>query len=503
MLRPKTKIISIPFLGLNKKVDPLQLNEKYFFDVRNVDFTLNGIKKRPGYKFLCQQNEPIIRFCNYDFVQGEYLLGFTKTKLLRYNANSNIFEQVGTASYSETDYISFDTGFGSVFFTNNIDRVKYWNFSMQNFEDVPGLDDAEPGGINVTRAKSVCVFENFLILANTQENGENYPTRVRWSRYRDYSVWKNDEDGTGMAGYIDFNSEPSEIVAIVPLRDLLVVFKTDCVYVMKFVGSPFVFVTEKVLDDIGLIAPLGYTILLDSIVFVGNDNIYSFNGSSVSPIGDVVFEYFLNTFDRNKSNYLRMFSDVANKKVYLFYPEQNKEYCSLGLVFNLELKSWTLYDIVLYDIAKTELSYSWTWQEITDRWDEINKSWAETQTILNEFVIFSSENKVFFLGDGGDFETIGMFYVITKIFSFDNLLQVKRLFEVNFIGTNLNYLKLTVYYGDEPYLLNNSQVFYSDTTGKIQCDISAKFFQFKIETIGDINFSINSIYFRFSERGLR
>lgn len=504
MLRPKTKILNPPFLGLNKKIDALYLNDQFFWESRNVDFKLNGITKRPAYKILCQQQEPIIKFCEYNFSQGEFLLGFTKNKLLKYNANNNVFEQVGSVTYSNTDYLSVDTGFNSVFFTNNIDRVKYWNYLMQNFANVPGLDDAEPGGVNVTRAKCLCVFENFLVIANTQENGERYPTRIRWSRYRDYSVWKNNIDGTGMAGYLDLNSEPTEIVALVPLNDLLVVFKKDCVYVMKFVGSPFVFVVEKVVEDIGLLAPLGYTVLYDNIVFVGSDNIYNFNGSVITPIGDMVFDYFLNTFDIEKTNYVRMFFDETAKKVYLFYPEKNKDYCSLALVFNLEIKSWTLYDIILYDIVKTNLSYAWLWQDTIESWDEIQRTWEETQTVTEELVIFSSQNSVNFLGEGRDDNfSFKNFYFITKIFSFDNLFQVKRLLEINLLGSNLNYLKVVVFYGDRPYALNNSQVFYCDTEGKIQCDISAKFFQFKIEAIDDIKFSISGFYFRYLERGLR
>ena len=511
MLRPKTKIVKTPFLGVNKEIDVLQLNEQYFVDCRNLDFTLKGITKRSGYTFFCNQdsNDPIIRLANYYFGTGYYLIGFTKTKLKKYNATTNLFEQVGTGSYSSTTYLCYDTGFNAIFFTNNIDRVKYWRYDLTNFADVPGLTDAEPGGVNVSRAYTLATFENFLVLANTLENGSFYPTRVRWSRYGDYTLWKNNADGTGMAGYFDLNAEASPVVALIPLGNLLFAFKPDNVYAIKFVGTPEVFITEKVLEDIGLVAPFAYTFYLNYLVFVGPDNIYFFNGSSITPIGDPVKSYFFNKLNYNRLNAVRMFALPQEHLIFVFYPTaySDDDYCLEALVYNTELKSWTIYDIKMNDMINCSKSSDWTWDTTAQQWDNITRSWDEAQTSGGIYTIFASPvGKVFALEKGAnDVEFEFEYYCNSKHYHFDNLLQVKRLLEIDLIGHNLENLQVKVLYGDNPLYLPYYQVFdVPQDDYKIQCDISAKFFKFEfILKDRTKNFNLISYYLRFLERGLR
>lgn len=510
MLRPKTKIVSLPFLGFNRQVDVLQLNEKYFVDCNNIDFLLNGVRKRRGYQVFCDQTEDyIIRFANYFFSTGYYLLGFTKTKLVKYDTATNSFAPIGTNTYSSTNYLCYANGFNTIFFTNNIDRVKYWNVTMNDFEDVPGLNDAEPGGIDVSRAKCLVVFENFLMLADTIETGERYATRIRWSRYRDYTLWKNNVDGTGMAGYIDLQSEPSPIQALVPFGNYLFAMKTNCIYGLRFVGSPYVFIVEKLVDDIGLIAPFGYTYYQNMLVFLGNNNVYMFNGSSVIPIGDTIKEYLFNTLNYNRINAVRMFSDVTRNLIFLFYPtsQADDEYCNACLVFNTELKSWTKYDIELTDAILGQQTTDWTWDTTAQSWDITTRTWEEAQTGGGSFIVFSNPKKlkVYNLLDGNDDTVFNYeFYLLTKHFSFENTIQVKRLLEITLFGHSLENLRVRIYYGDDPFFLTNMQEFDVGADGKIQCDISAKYFQFRFELKNkDKNFNLVGYQLRYSERGLR
>lgn len=508
MLRQKTRINKTPILGINKKVDILQLNEQYVVDARNIDFNLDGITKRTGYLLLNTQNEMIIRLCEFYFYNEQFLLGFTPTRLTKYNMQTKVFEPIGTNTYSETDYIVYDMGFNALFFTNNQDRVKYYTPAMQDFEDVPGLDDCEPGGVNLTKAKCLCVFENFLILANTEEDEVYYPTRVRWSRYRDYTKWKNEIDTTGMAGYLDLDEETTSIIALVPLKDWLVVFKEDCAYAMKFVGTPYVFVVEKILTDIGLLSAFSYTVHQDIVFFVGNNNIYMFNGNSIIPIGDSVAEYFFKNLKLEYKDAIRMIVDEKKQRLYIFYPSVNVETksCDRALVFNIETKGWTEYDVPsLLDIIPTTLYSSLTWQDILTPWDATTGTWEEQAEGLKKKIVFSNFDKKLFLLEGQtDTEEYNYeFYFTTKVFSFENLIQVKRLLELSFLGEDVENLKVVIFYGDDAFNLNNFQEF-DISDNKILCDISAKFFQFKfVLKRYDLFFKLVSFYFRFLERGFR
>lgn len=509
MLRPKTRIIKTPFLGVNKVVDPLQLNEQYFVDSQNVKYTLKGITKREGYVPFCDMpdNEWFIRFAEYYAGPVYYLLAFTRTKLMKYDSSPNTFQQVGTNTYSSTNYICYATGFNSIFFTNNIDRVKYWKFEMEEFDDLPGLNDAEPGSINVSRVYTLATFENFLILANTTENAERYPTRVRWSRYGDYTLWKNNPDGTGMAGYLDLQNEPTPIISLIPFYNFLLVFKTNCAYALKFVGTPYIFVVEKILET-GLFAPFAYGFYLNNLVFVGEDNIYFFNGSSLTPIGDLIKDYFFNTVNFNRKEMIRLFVDEKQHLVFLFYPTANAydDYNDRCLVYNIELKAWFVYDIEMTDILTGKKSTDWTWDTTAQSMDTVARSWDEAQTGEGTYILFSAptKNKVYSIQGAQDIDFDYPYRCSTKHFVFENLIQIKRLYEIVVIGQGVENLQVKVNYGDNFLFLPNSQTFDIPEDGKIQCDISAKVFQFEFILKNKTqNFVLNSFYCRFLERGLR
>lgn len=104
--------------------------------------------------------------------------------------------------------------------TNAIDKILVWT-TAGNFV---ALDDTTNGieysaGLYLTKAKHLFVYENYLILGYTYENGNWYPQRMRWNDIGDETEWKAGTYGSTEVGKSDF------IKGFGNYQGLLIVFK--------------------------------------------------------------------------------------------------------------------------------------------------------------------------------------------------------------------------------------------------------------------------------------
>lgn len=106
-----------------------------------------------------------------------------------------------------------------------------WKWDGVNLVKITGqayVDDlANPSGSNMVFAKTAAVFQGSLWIANTNETAmpARTPNRVRWSHPNNPEVWRSFD-------YIDMDidRDGDEIVALIPFRDRLLVFKRRSIY---------------------------------------------------------------------------------------------------------------------------------------------------------------------------------------------------------------------------------------------------------------------------------
>lgn len=111
-----------------------------------------------------------------------------------------------------------------------------------------------------------------------------YPTRIRWSDpVEPGDVPKNwvETEGERLAGSVELAETPGYIVDMRPLRDKLIIYKSDAIYTCEYVGGDFIFDFELLTDKFGLQT-------WDTIVehsgkhwVMGNDDIYVTDGNTV------------------------------------------------------------------------------------------------------------------------------------------------------------------------------------------------------------------------------
>jgi len=108
--------------------------------------------------------------------------------------------------------------------TNGIDFVLAWDTtgSFAALDTVTGIEYET--GLFLTKAKHLTIYESFLILGYTYENGNWYPQRFRWNAIGQETEWIAVNSGSTEVGKSDF------IMGFGKYQGLLIVFKAESYY---------------------------------------------------------------------------------------------------------------------------------------------------------------------------------------------------------------------------------------------------------------------------------
>ena len=137
------------------------------------------------------------------------------------------------------------------------------------------------------KANVCAVSRNFVFLGNLGSTWGSTTTvvgagdMVAWSGIGDYTDWSLNVTVT-QSSYAIFNDTPGPITAISEFRDGIVVFKGESMYQGRYVGpganSP-VWDFERISDKVGCLGPRSLTNIDTALVFVGQDDIYLYDGT--------------------------------------------------------------------------------------------------------------------------------------------------------------------------------------------------------------------------------
>lgn len=287
------------------------------------------------------------------------------------------------------------------------------------------------------RAHCIENYKGFLFVANTEEGGTAYPQRLRWSQWQNHTLWHNNSDGSGMAGYVDCSDTRGGIQAIRPLGDYLYVYKEDSIIVLSYSGGDTTFSKDTVTTEAGLYAPQAIVELPHNHIFVGENNIYSFDGSSLSAIGEPIKKFFFDNLSPSKVSKIYGYYDKNNSDViFAFYSTLNKNTTSpdKAIIFNINTSTWSKRDLKMSALGE----YS---QTETKTIDDI-KIAIDTDNSLIDSSLFKQDKLLTAAGDNegnlyimtgysdsrGDYEG----YVTTKTHHMEDPGHIKRLMRIQF-----------------------------------------------------------------------
>jgi hypothetical protein len=223
-----------------------------------------------------------------------------------------------------------DSGDVKFFATNGIDNIKFWNGSG-NWADLAGSPN---------KCKFLKVFYTWLLLLNCTVGGNNIPQRIDWCVPGNPKDWTGEGSGTNT---LAMGTGP--ILGDENIRGQLAILLERSITMMYATGSipPFFFDENKILD-VGCMTPGSIQSLGETILFLGWDNFYIFDGFSCTPVGDEVINFLLDNINPSKTDVI--FSHMI-------------EQYNLYLLFFPSVSSDTPDNVLIYDYSKNKFLGVW------------------------------------------------------------------------------------------------------------------------------------------------
>jgi hypothetical protein len=119
--------------------------------------------------------------------------------------------------------------------------------------------------------------------------------RVGWSNQEDYTEW-NFASATTTAGFIDLDTQ-SKIVMAAPVREGTLFFTEEEVWLMKYIGLPYIYGFERIGFGCGLIAPKSFASFSGRCIWMSSNGFWIFDGGYVKPLPSDVGNYVLQDMD--------------------------------------------------------------------------------------------------------------------------------------------------------------------------------------------------------------
>jgi hypothetical protein len=431
-----------------------------------------------------------------------WLLFITTTKIYRYDPVTKTAIDItgGTLNGDVDNPVFSDTAQNVFVFTNGIDSVKYWNGSG-NIANLPGLTDCVPWNdgtpVTLVLCRGLRYFKNFLMLIGTTENGIAYPQRIRWSAIGDIFTWKNNDQPTQdlQAGWADMTDGVDWGQCLEPMGNYLVAYKERSIQVLSYVGGDEIWDKWPAIQGTGLLGSKALMNLGDEHIFIGPDNIYSFDLREVKVAGDDIAKQFLESL--NPSTYSQI-----NNFFFEELPEGGFSFVSTAstdgtpdkaIVYNPNTKAWSWRDFPMTCYGYYQMSDDPTWNNADETWDSTDAPWDSSRNLANAPInICGDSNGVIYVltghsKDGADIES----FVTTKLFDFGNPILMKRAVRLQLmISREGDAYTLPVYVGtagnvDEDITWSGPYNMNLDVTSPpwVDFDITARYMQFKFGTI--------------------
>ena len=336
MRRQPHPVVS-PTGGLDVSLDPVFLTDQKSPNLREVYYHKGIVKKEFGFlTFSDTLADRPMAFANYKQLDGtEYLVCLTVDDAQEYDTTNDEWDLIANSDNftgDEDDRFDWTVMNDLLITTNGKDAIYKWD----------GTTWAVLGDLAAIQAKLVSQFYTYCILGHTIESGTTCPHRIRWSDTADPEDWTS-----GLFGFFDINDTQDQIVQLAMLGDRIFVFKEESIWEIYHVGGTDVFKYRNVIMGTGTRCPGSVVHIRGVLVFLGDDDFYSFDGSYVTPIGQditaLVTESQTKIVNTSKLNRAPGVYDVATHNYVVVLPTESDE-PDLVLKWDVRNKVWTRRD---------------------------------------------------------------------------------------------------------------------------------------------------------------
>lgn len=268
---------------------------------------------------------------------------------IREYASGTITDRSGSITGSSDPRPFTGTQLADVTYLNREDRVPVYRVATgTNFADLTNWDAN-------WRAGALRSYGDFLLGLKMTESSTNYPNRVRWSNLTTAGAIPDSWDATDTtksAGFNDLVQMKTAIVDGAPLGSNFVIYSSDQVWLMEFVGGTFIFNFRK-LFNAGLINQNCVVEVEGKHYVFDNEDIYVHDTTTRQSICDERTKNFIfQSLNTQKSDVCFVQHNPNLNEIYFCYLSgdehvsfPNATRCNRAAVYNYRTNTWSFMDL--------------------------------------------------------------------------------------------------------------------------------------------------------------
>ena len=265
--------------------------------------------------------------------------------------SSGIISNRSGSITSSTDPRSFTgASLADVTYLNRPDRVPVFRGPAgTNFADLPNWDAN-------WRTPALRAYGDFLLGIGMEEGATSYPTRVRFSNIATANSVPDSWDATDTtksAGFNDIVSMKTALVDGAALGTNFILYSSDSIYLMEFVGGTFIFNFRQLFVDAGLVSQNCVVEVEGQHFCFGTDDIYAHDGTSKQSLCDERTKNFIfENLNNSAANVCFVQHNPTLNEIYFCYQSgdqyvafPNADRCNRAAVYNYRNNSWSFMDL--------------------------------------------------------------------------------------------------------------------------------------------------------------
>jgi hypothetical protein len=161
-------------------------------------------------------------------------------------------------------------------------------------------------------SNSIASHAGKIFVANTKEDGNYFPNRVRWSNENSPLRWDQ-------LDYIDVNEGGSEIIAIVPFNRELLIFKQSAVFLLTgYVEADFEII--ELTRKAGAVNQHAVAATERAVYFFSYPSgMFAYTGDRIADVSEPIRPMLINK-DVNEAATSSIFVNIVNRRVWLSLP---------------------------------------------------------------------------------------------------------------------------------------------------------------------------------------
>jgi len=368
------------------------------------------------------------------------------------------------------------------------------------------------------KCKVIRSFRTFLIGLNWERSNEE-PRLVKWSTEASFGsppVTWDENDATLDAGEYELSDTPGDIIDGLPLGDSFIIYKDDSIYIMNYVGTPYIFSFKLMSPTIGLLSKEAVAEFEGGHFFMGNSDFYVCNGQTITPM--LSNKLRRTVFDElNGDNYQKCFvaADYVRNEMMACYPAGSSTVANRALIWNWKDNTFSFRDLPDTSHISSgivEITAGATWNAATLTWDADSDPWGSTNydNVIKNIVFADVTNtKIYRDNKGNKKDTATMSAYIERTgYDLGDPQSVKFVSavypQIEVSGDNT----VNVYIGkqmstEEAITWEGPITFNPNSQSKVSCRVSGKYFGVKVESDTDVDWKLHGLSFEVQQRGLR